>query len=50
MSADESMEVMWSDKENFTYEIPSRTVMTFYQDEPPAGWEVVPNAIGCRKL
>lgn len=37
-------------------EVPSGTVMFFYQDEPPAGWEVVrdgeavPHAIVCRKL
>jgi hypothetical protein len=31
-------------------ELPTGTILVFHQDEPPAGWEVVPNTIVCRKL
>lgn len=31
-------------------DLPSGTILVFHQDEPPAGWEVVPNTIVCRKI
>jgi hypothetical protein len=30
-------------------DLPEGTVLTFLQEEPPRGWELVPGAIVCRK-
>ena len=30
--------------------LPTGTVMTFHQAEPPKGWEIVSGVIVCRKL